>query len=245
MVDQPTPGVPVYAVKSIAGGGPRILHRNLLLPLQGRIRQEGGVGEEGSSDSKGEDEMPEVTRAPSRRSRRATKPHTDPSQLVDIQTVMSEDTHSVLSSPSSPENLSGDENSSEGEEYATPLTSNTTAAIPPSITGAVEEDDSHDSQSTISQLIPEVPCLEGFIPPDQATDRVSIEQDSEPDSDSVPSDNEQDTKSPAPPAPRRSARSTKGIPPVCYGKVNIHSTIIAKLAKPTRYKQTYMFPAIK
>ena len=43
VVDQPTPGVPVYVVKSIAGGRPRVLHRNLLLPLQGRIRQEGGT----------------------------------------------------------------------------------------------------------------------------------------------------------------------------------------------------------
>ena len=56
MVDQPTPGVPVYAVKSIAGGRPRVLHRNLLLPLQGRVRQEGGVGEEGCSDSEEEEE---------------------------------------------------------------------------------------------------------------------------------------------------------------------------------------------
>ena len=74
-----------------------------------------------------------------------------------------------------------------------------------------------DSQSTINQI----PCLEQSILPDQATDSVSteqgIEQYSEPDSDSKPSDNEQDTKSPVPPVPRRSARNTKGIPPVCYG----------------------------
>ena len=47
VVDQPTPGVPVYVVKSIA----RVLHRNLLLPLQGRIRQEGVTGGENSPDS--------------------------------------------------------------------------------------------------------------------------------------------------------------------------------------------------
>ena len=88
MVDQSTPGVPVYAVKSIAGGRPRVLHRNLLLPLQGRIRQEAGVGEEGSSDSEGEDEMPEVARDPSRRSRRTTKPHVDRTQLVDTPVVL-------------------------------------------------------------------------------------------------------------------------------------------------------------
>ena len=34
-----TPGVPVYSVKSVAGGRTRVLHRNLLLPLQGRVRQ--------------------------------------------------------------------------------------------------------------------------------------------------------------------------------------------------------------
>ena len=52
VVDQPTPGVPVYVVKSIARGRPRVLHRKLLLPLQGRIRQEGGTGKEGSPDSR-------------------------------------------------------------------------------------------------------------------------------------------------------------------------------------------------
>ena len=101
MVDQPTPGVPVYAVKSIAGGRPRVLHTNLLLPLQRIIRQEDGVGEEGSSDTKGEDEMPEVARAPSRRSRRTTKPHVNSTQQVDTPAVLSRDTHSELSSPSS------------------------------------------------------------------------------------------------------------------------------------------------
>ena len=241
VVDQPTPGVPVYAVKSIAGGRPMVLHRNLLLPLQGRIRQEDGVGEEGSSDSEGEDGVPEMARVPSRRSRRTTKPHVDPTQLVDTPVVLSEEAHSELSSPSSPVNLSGDEDSSKGEEYATPLPSDTTTAIPPSNAVAVEEDDSHDSHSTISQLIPEVACLERSIPPDQATDRVSIEQDNEPDSDSEPSDTEQDTESPAP-APRRSARSTKGIPPVHYGKVHIHSTIISELARPTIYKETLYVP---
>ena len=48
MVGQPTPGVPVYTVKSLAGGKTKVLHRNLLLPLQGRIRQEGETVEGGS-----------------------------------------------------------------------------------------------------------------------------------------------------------------------------------------------------
>ena len=119
--------------------------------------------------------MPEVARSPSRRTRRTTKPHVDLTQLVDTPAVLSEETHSELSSPSCPGTLSGDEDSSMGEEYATPPTSYTTTAIPSSTAGAVEEDDSHDFQSTISPLIPEVACLDRSILPDQATDRVYIE----------------------------------------------------------------------
>ena len=50
VVDQPSPGIPVHAVKSVAGGRTRVLHRNLLLPLQGKIRQDDGMWEEGISD---------------------------------------------------------------------------------------------------------------------------------------------------------------------------------------------------
>ena len=38
VIGQPNPGIPVYKVESVAGGRTRVLHRNLLLPLQGRIR---------------------------------------------------------------------------------------------------------------------------------------------------------------------------------------------------------------
>ena len=38
VVGQPTPGVPVYMVKGVIGGRTRVPHRNLLLPLQGRVR---------------------------------------------------------------------------------------------------------------------------------------------------------------------------------------------------------------
>ena len=68
MVGQHTSGVPVYTVKSVAGGRTRVLHRNLLLTLQGRIRQEDGMRGEGIPDSKDEeeggDEMPKVARVP-------------------------------------------------------------------------------------------------------------------------------------------------------------------------------------
>ena len=52
-------------------------------------------------------------------------------------------------------------------------------------------------------------------------------------------------KRPVPTVTRRSARSTKGIPPVHYGQVQIHSTIISELAKPTRYRQILYIPCFQ
>ena len=86
-----------------------------------------------------------------------------------------ENTHSMLTSPSSPE--SGDEDSSEDEEYITPIPSNTTAS------GSATTDILPSTDGDI-QLVSDVPYLEESIPPDQATDNVSIEQHSEPGSDS-------------------------------------------------------------
>ena len=84
VVGQPTPGVPMYTVKSVAGGRTRVLHRNLLLPLQGRIRQEDGMRGEGISDSENEveegDEMSKVARALCGRPKGTTKPKASPSQ---------------------------------------------------------------------------------------------------------------------------------------------------------------------
>ena len=119
-----------------------------------------------------------MARTPYERSRRTTKPHVNPTQQVDSYVVLSdENTHSMVTSPSSPE--ARDEDSSEDEEYITPIPSNTTASgsvttnIPPFTDGDI-------------QLVSDVPYPEDSIPPDQATDNVSI--DSEPDSDTEPSD---------------------------------------------------------
>ena len=67
VVGQPTPGVPVYTVESLSGGKTKVLHWNLLLPLHGRIRQEGRPVEGESTDSEEQEEVravrPQAARA--------------------------------------------------------------------------------------------------------------------------------------------------------------------------------------
>ena len=81
VVDQPTPGIPVYTVKSLAGGKTKVLHRNLLLPLQGRLRQEGETVGEVVTDSEEEEEekavTPCVTRTPKGGPGNTSKPQDD------------------------------------------------------------------------------------------------------------------------------------------------------------------------
>ena len=98
VVDQPTPGVPVYVVKSIAEGRPRVLHRNLLLPMQGRMRQDGVTGEEINPDSESEGEAPETPKATRGRPRRVSQ----------VNPIKKRDVPSLTSLPS-PEHRTGDE----------------------------------------------------------------------------------------------------------------------------------------
>ena len=71
VIGQPTPGIPVYKVKCIAGGRTRVLHCNLLLPLQGRLRQaEKQVGKDTPDPEEEEEEdseLPGVPQAPRKR----------------------------------------------------------------------------------------------------------------------------------------------------------------------------------
>ena len=126
VVGQPTPGVPVYSVKSVAGGKTKVLHRNLLLPLQGRMRQTGGSVEEGITDSDEEEEggdvMPKVARALKGRPRFTTKPQASP-------TPVDPDASSMII-PSPPESISGDEYSNGDDDLYNmhSLTSHTTAS---------------------------------------------------------------------------------------------------------------------
>ena len=84
VIGQPTPGIPVHKVQCAAGGRTRILHRNLLLPLQGKIRQSGGLQVEDlpSTDEEEDEEdgMPGAAGAPQVRARRNTIPQSSPTQ---------------------------------------------------------------------------------------------------------------------------------------------------------------------
>ena len=110
---------------------------------------------------------------------------------------------------------------------------------PTSTAEAVED----DRQSAAPELVSDISSIAQPLPPDQTLNSVDIEHEQEHESDEESESNgDSDSKRHVPTAPRRSARSTKGIPPVHYGQVQIHSTIISELEKPTRYRQILYVP---
>ena len=125
----------MYEVECVARGRTRILHRNLLLPLQGRIRQPSGLEVEDlqnpDEEEDADDVMPGVTRAPQVRARRRnTIPQSSLTQHVKAS---GKDASADLKSkvPSNFRQLSDllDGGSSEEEElYTDSLTSHTTAS---------------------------------------------------------------------------------------------------------------------
>ena len=92
-------------------------------------------------------------------------------------------------------------------------------------------------QSTLSEPDTALSSDAQTIPDQSTTEHDPDEQNAEQESES-----ESDSDSTGPIIPRRSARSTKGIPPVCYGQVQIKSTIISDMDKPTRYRQVLYVP---
>ena len=125
----------MYKVESVAGGRTRVLHRNLLLLLQGRIRQPGGQEvEDLQSPEEEEDEdngMPGVPRAPQVRTRRRNvSPQSKPTQHMkasdqeasaDLKLKSSSDFRQLS-------DMLHDEESSEEELYTDSLTSHTTTS---------------------------------------------------------------------------------------------------------------------
>ena len=185
-----------------------------MLPLQGRISQEGLTGEEDSPDSVSEGETHEAAKATCGRPMGTSQLH------VGCSFHLSGDSQPTLTSLSSPEHMTGDEDSSEDEEYPTSSALTARGSTPvgsqPSTTEAVED----DRQSSAPELDSDISSIAQPLPPDQTLDSLDIEHEQEHESgEESESDSDSGSKRPIPRAPRRSARSSKGIPPACYGQV--------------------------
>ena len=217
------------------------------MPLPGRIRQAGGSVDKGITDSDEEEEgggvMPKVARASKERPRVTTKLQASPDPVDPNASSM------IIPSPS--ESLSGDkDNNGEDDLYYTDsLTSHTTASN--SISAdilSVEASNSIPPSVFESKFSTIMPYLEESPQSDHASDSVFTDTEALTEPNSSPSQHIPDSPIPKDstvlssplesPAPRRSARSTWGAPPVHFGKVITHSSIVSEMAKTLTYRQT-------
>ena len=134
VIEQPTPGIPVYKVKCIAGGKTRVLHHNLLLPLQGRLRQlkrQVGIDTpDPEEEEEGDSGLPDVPQAPQVQAGKGPSPsQTKPTQPSEASKQDASDDLSKESSSSKfvPEGILSLD-SSDDEVYTDSLTSHTTAS---------------------------------------------------------------------------------------------------------------------
>ena len=208
--------------------------------------------EEGVIDSDEEEEgravRPKVARAPKGSPRVTTKPQGSPTPA--------EPSASSLTDHSPPESISGDEDSN-GEEEITSntdsLTSHTTASSSTSadiLSAEASNSKPHMSDSvTESQFSTVMPYMEDSGS-GQASDSVFLETSSSIDphvsqpiphsptgTDTSIASCAVDTTHEQTPAPRRSARSTRGAPPVHFGKVITHSTRVTNMINTPTYRQ--------
>ena len=184
-----------------------------------------------------------MARAPKGSPRVTTKPQGSPTPA--------ELSVSSLSDHSPPESISGDEDSN-GEDEITyntdSLTSHTTASSSTSgdiLSAEASNSIPHMSDSiTESQFSTVMPYMEDS---GQTSDNVFLETSFsiEPHvSQHIPQTDTSNASSPVEttpeqtPAPRRSARSTRGAPPVHFGKVITHSTRVSNMTDTPAYKQT-------
>ena len=242
VVDQPTPGIPVYTVKSLAGGQTKVLHRNLLLPLQGRLRQEGKTVGEGVTDSEEEEEekavTPCVTRAPKGGPTNTPKPQDD---LTPVEAEASR--MAVLSFHS----LDGDSNE---ENAYDSLTSHTTVSSSTSADFQSTETNSPIPDSITESLFSTV------MPYQEDSGQTSTEVFTE-TSDTEPHTSQQLSESfdisettkvnetpPPSPIPRRSTRSTGGAHPVHFGRAITHCTRVSNMFDSPVYRQTLLVSSI-
>ena len=249
VIGQPNPGIPVYEVQNVARGRTRVLHQNLLLTLQGRVRQQGGqeVKDPQSPEEEKEEEsgVPGVPKAPQvKTGKRHVSLQAKPIQHVEAS---SQDASADLKSGGSsdfrllPESLLSEDSSEEDEVYTDSLTSHTTASgstignltssLGP-ISSRVEKP--NIVSKTESQFISSMPYLKDSTPlvDDNSTPLVVNLSDSHASGDDsvFVSDSSNDVSSPisfpVTPIPRRSTRSTRGKPPERYGKVYTFDTLV-------------------
>ena len=204
--------------------------------------------------------MPKVAMTPQGRPRRGTKPKSSPTQqkeasrrdasadlesgASDSRLLSKQKDHSLLAAPSTPELLSVDKDSSEEEMYTDSMTSHTTASgfTTPDLTSTASavEDVSKPPSLTESQFSPDMPHLEGSTQPDLTQDSVFIQQQC---SDSVTHDTST-LCPPEPPAPRRSARNTKGAPLCILGRCTLIVPLFQMWLNHPSSGKPYMFLAL-
>ena len=247
VIEQPTPGIPVYKVKCIAGGRTRVLHCNLLLPLQGRLRQsEGQVGIDTPDPEEEEEEnsgLPGVPQAPQVQTGKGPPPPqtrpTPPSEASkqDASDELSKKTSSSKLVPESLFTL----DSSDDEVYTDSLTSHTTASdsTTNNLTSFLEPSLLPKAISkTESQFSSSMPYLEGSTPTTPTIPSIDSVKPSSTTASNRPDDSvftsdpsaeslhEASSPEPPMPIPRRSTRSTKGKPPERYGNIYAFDTIV-------------------
>ena len=210
-----------------------------MLPLQGRLRQEGETVGEGVTDSEGEEEEKAVTPCVAR------APESGPTNTV----VPQDDLTPVGSEASSIADLSlhsEQEDSSEENAYDS-LTSHTTASSSTSADiQSVETNTNIPHSITESQFSAVMPHQEDS---GQASNEVFAETSSlEPHTSQQISQSFNTSETPnipsLPPMPRRSTRSTRGAPPVHFGRDITHSTRVSNMFDNPVYRQTLFVSSI-
>ena len=238
VIGQPTLVSLFIQVRVLQEVRPRFFIGIFYCPCKAGSDRQVGQWKRGSQTLEEEEEggavMPKVARVPKGRPRVTTKPQASPTPV--------DPNASSLIIPYPPESISGDEHSN-GEDdllYNTDsLTSHTTASNSTSADIlSVEASSGIPPSVTESKFSTIMPYLEES---DHASDIVFL--DTETSSEPHVSPSQHITQSPMPidspivssppesPAPRRSARSTWGAPPVQFGKIITHSTIVSEMAK--------------
>ena len=224
-----------------------MLHHNLLLPLQGRLRQsEGQVGVDTPDPEEEEEEdsgLPGVPQAPQAQTGKGppppqTKP-TPPSE-ASKQDASAELSRKTSSSKHVPESLFTLD-SSDDEVYTDSLTSHTTASdsTTNNLTSLLEPSLLPKAISkTESQFSSNMPYLEGNTPTTLSTPSIDSVKHSSTTASDKPDDSvcasdpnseiQHEASSPElpMPIPRRSTRSTKGKCPERYGNIYAFDTIV-------------------